>query len=88
MQIWERLTQSRHSVQSFQWNRGSTDTESDVHAEIKNCLSSQTGCNCLDFSLQKAKILDKTLQKVKQAMCLSNWTELTETVLKKCFYRI
>lgn len=41
-----------------------------MHAEIvkKFLFSSQTGCHCGDLSLQKAKILDKTLQNVIQAM--------------------
>lgn len=49
-----------------------------MHAKIvKNFDSSQTGCHRGDLSLQKAKILDKTLQKVIQATSLTNWPALT-----------
>jgi len=59
-----------------------------VHAKIvKKFFSSQTGWHCGDLSLQKAKILDKTLQKATHATSLSDWTALTgpSVILKECF---
>lgn len=50
------------------------EMESYVHVKIV-CIffSFQTG----DLSLQEAKILDHTLQKVIQTISLTNWTALT-----------
>lgn len=51
--------------------------EYDVHVKIiKKFLPSQAECHCTDLPLQKAKILDKTLQEVIQTMYLSDWAAL------------
>lgn len=51
--------------------------EYDVHVKIiKKFLPSQAECHCTDLPLQKAKMLDKTLQYVIQTMYLSDWAAL------------
>lgn len=86
LQIWYdsqlKYTEQSYTEQAFcpDLSTGLNLYRNRVLCACKNCLeffSFQTGCHSGDLSMQKAKILDQKLQKVIQAISLTNWTALT-----------